>query len=280
MDNASSDGTTTLVKTKYPSVRLIENASNLGFAAAANQGIRASAGGFVLLVNPDISFAPGFVGALSKAFDEDPDAGAAAPKLVRPDGVTVDSAGLVMRRDRKAIDRGRDTRDDGSYDAPARVFGACGAAALYRRTMLDELAADGEFFDESFFAYKEDVDLAWRANLLGWKTLYRPDAVATHGRGWKAGGGRSSVPRFIRRHSHKNRYLTIIKDDDLSSILLHLPFILFYELKLFVYALLFEPFLCLAYWDIIRLLPEMKRKRRAMEKMRRLSPKGVRALMG
>ena len=276
VDNASTDDTREVVR-RYDPVHLIENPANLGFAAAANQGIRASKGEFILLVNPDVSFRPGFVAPLVAALEADTEAGAAAPLLIRPDGMTVDSAGLVMGKDRKAVDRGRDEVNAGQYGAPCRVFGASGAAALYRRSMLEDAAVDGEYFDESFFAYKEDVDLAWRANLLGWKTLYVPSAVAVHGRGWKT-SSRGDVPRPIRRRSHANRYLTIIKNDDPVNFAIHGPRVLVYELKLFFYSLLFEPFLLLACGDVMRLLGGAIKKRRAVMARRRLSPRGMRGL--
>lgn len=279
VDNGSSDGTPDIVKSHCPAARLIENADNRGFAAAANQGIRAATGEFILLVNPDVSFAPGFVGKLLSAA-ESTSTGAVAPKLVRPDSAgLIDSAGLVMHRNRKALDRGREERDMGQYDAACRVFGPCGACALLRRSMLDDVAVNGEVFDETFFSYKEDVDLAWRMNLMGWETLYVPDAVAEHGRGWKE-AGRSSVPKFIRRHSHKNRYLTMIKDDDPVNVLMHLPWLLWYELKLMTYALMFEPFLFLAYADVVKLLPDALLKRRDIMTRRKISANEMRRLFG
>lgn len=279
VDNGSTDGTEELVRAKCPSAKLIRNGDNRGFAAAANQGLRAATGGYVLLLNPDVSFKPGFVKALRAVLESDSTAGAVAPKLVRPDGGLIDSAGLVMHKNRKALDRGREERDNGQYDTKCRVFGPCGAAALLRRAMLDDVTVNGEVFDETFFSYKEDIDLAWRMNLMGWKTLYAPDAVAEHNRGWKE-TGRSSVPRFIRRHSHKNRYLTMIKDDDPGSVLMHLPWLLWYELKLMTYALLFEPFLFLAYADVARLLPDVLAKRRDIMARRRVTPAEMRKLFG
>ncbi len=229
VDNASTDGTPDFVRSSFPSVRIIENSENLGFAPAANTGINASSGEYVLLVNPDITFKPGFVAALAAALDSDPDVGSAAPLLLRPDGMTIDSAGLVMKRNRKAYDRGRDLPLRMAAGAKARVFGASGAAALLRRSMLEDVKIQGEYFDESFHSYKEDVDLAWRANLLGWKSLFVPEAIALHERGWKV-SGRKAMPRAVRINSHRNRYLTVIKNDDPVNFLFHLPWILSYEI--------------------------------------------------
>lgn len=276
VDNASTDATRDMVRA-FPKVRLIENPVNTGFAAAANQGICASAGDHVLLINPDVSFGPGFLAPLVAAVEADPEAGAAAPLLMRPDGETVDSAGLVMKKSRKALDIGRDEKCTGRFASPCRVFGASGAAALYRREMLEDASVDGEYFDETFFAYKEDVDLAWRANLLGWKTLFVPTAVAIHARGWKA-SGRSRMTHEIRRISHRNRYLSIIKNDDPANLLLHLPHFLFYETKLLLYAILREPFLFLAFIGLARLLPDAFRKRSKIMSRRKVGPAGMRGL--
>ncbi len=285
VDNASSDATREIVK-GYPKAKLLENPQNMGFAAAANMGIAEASGEFVFLVNPDVSFeGDTFLSSLAAALEADPKAGAAAPKLLRPDGVTVDSAGLLMQRNRKAIDRGRGLPDGAEFSRPCRVFGACGAAALYRRSMLEDIKISGEYFDASFFAYKEDVDLAWRANLMGWKTLYVPEAVAFHSRGWKSGssrsrstGGRRGIQRSIRRHSYKNWYLCILKNDDIINFLRDLPRIAFYDMKLDLYALFFEPFLFLAFRDIIKLLPQTLRKRREIMLRRKVSPQGIRRL--
>lgn len=276
IDNASTDGTRDVVRA-FPDAVLIENPANAGFAAAANQGIRASSGEFILLINPDVSFGPGFLAPLAAAMEADPESGAAAPLLLRPDGETVDSAGLVMKKSRKALDIGRDEKGAGRFGKPCRVFGASGAAALYRRRMLEDAAEDGEYFDETFFAYKEDVDLAWRANLLGWKTLFVPSAVALHARGWKA-SGRACISRGIRRISHRNRYLSIIKNDDPANLLLHLPQVLFYEAKLLLYSILREPFLLLAFIDLARRLHNALRKRSKLMRRRKVGPAGMRGL--
>jgi len=279
VDNASKDGTPSLVKESCPQARVLENRTNLGFAAAANQGIKASSSEAVLLVNPDVSFKPGFIRTLSDALDSGPGIGSAAPKLLRPGGRVLDSAGLVMNRTRKAADRGSDMVDGDQYDSPCRVFGACGAAALYRRAALEDAMVLGEYFDESFFAYKEDVDLAWRMNLLGWECAYEPRAVATHSRGWKV-SSRMELPREIRKHSFKNHYLTILKNDDLVNMLAHLPWVIGYDTALFFYALFREPFLLGALKDVFRLMPNAAEKREYIMARRKVSPAQMRRLFG
>ncbi len=277
VDNASSDSTRDIVR-GFPKARLIENPQNVGFAAAANQGIAEASGEFVFLVNPDVSFGgDGFLSGLAAALEADPAAGAAAPKLLSPDGITVDSTGLLMQKSRKASDRGRGLPDGEEFSSACRVFGACGAAALYRRSMLEDIKISGEYFDAAFFAYKEDVDLSWRANLLGWKTVYVPEAIAVHSRGWKV-SGRRDIPVSIRRHSHKNRYLCMLKNDDGINFIKDIPHIIFYELEINLFLLIFEPSILMAFWDIIKHLPETLEKRREIMRKRKVSPSGIRRL--
>jgi GT2 family glycosyltransferase len=233
VDNASSDGSADLVRREHPQVDLVTCTRNEGFCRANNLGIRRTTSPFVLVLNPDTRLAPTFLEHLLPAFD-DPAVGLAAGKLLRFDGRTLDSAGQRLARSRQVKDRGYGRLDDGRFDRDEEVFGVCGAAALYRRAMLDSIADPGAcFFDEAFFAFFEDLDLAWRARRLGWRALYRHRAVGYHARG----GSTDRAPRLrrlaamlargpeVRFHVVKNRYLTILRNDTLGGYLANLPFI-------------------------------------------------------
>src|SRR4030095_12141583 len=98
------------------------------------------------------------------------------------DGTTLDSTGIIMLREQRHLDRGAGETDNGQYENPEDIFGPSGAAALYRRATLDDVAINGQYFDEDFFAFREDADLAWRCRLLGWNSIYVPAAVALHRR--------------------------------------------------------------------------------------------------
>lgn len=234
VDNGSTDGTAGLVRERYPEAVVIDAGENVGFCRANNMGIAGTTSPFVLVLNPDTRLEPGFLEQLLPAF-EDPRVGIVAGKLLRFDGRTLDSAGQILGRSRQPIDRGYGREDRGLYDTDDEVFGACGAAALYRRTMLQAISGvDGQVFDESFFAFYEDLDVAWRARRAGWKAAYRHLAVAYHARGgssgeagppwrWRALRHRSPEVRF---HVAKNRYLTILKNDTPGAYLRNLPFIL------------------------------------------------------
>ncbi|MBD3306144.1 glycosyltransferase, partial [candidate division KSB3 bacterium] len=158
-------------------LHVLRNSRNEGFCRANNQGIADSQGEFVLLLNADVTLAPRFVEVLVQVMQADPAVGIALGKLLSGhDPTRIDSTGIVIYKNRRAVDRGQGEPDVGQYDTCQEVFGASAAACLYRRVMLDELAypppqadLDAEYLDTLFFAYKEDIDLAWRARLYGWK---------------------------------------------------------------------------------------------------------------
>jgi GT2 family glycosyltransferase len=218
VDNASSDGTLAVIQSFGERLRVIRNRRNIGFAAAQNQAIRATTGDWVLTLNPDVLLNPGFLVSLLAAGALDPKVGAVSGKLLRIRSdfsrfelCKIDSAGMFFTPALRHFDRGWNEIDSGQYDRLEYVFGASAAAALYRRKMIEELSLDGEFFDNDFFAYREDADVAWRAQLLGWRCLYTPQATAWHVRGVTP-GNRSEVPAVLNMHSVKNRFLMRIKN--------------------------------------------------------------------
>jgi GT2 family glycosyltransferase len=264
VDNASKDDTLQRLQPFSSSLLLIRNADNLGFAAAHNQAIRATDSDFFLVLNPDVVLHRDYVSELVREMTARPKAGSATGLLVRsaePD--TVDSTGLILTRSRRAFDRGQGDRA-ANWKEPGEVFGVSGAAAMYSRAMADDIMLDGEFFDETFFAYKEDVDVAWRARLAGWQAYYIPAALAHHERGWKR-GGRASQPLFVRRHSYINRYYMMLKNDRWSDVLRDIPWLGIYELSSFAYFLLREPKVLGAWRDFGKNVPGMLKKRRKIQ---------------
>lgn len=233
VDNGSLDDSVERARRGFPGAVVVECGENLGFCHASNLGISRTSSPFVLTLNPDARVADDFLERLLPAFD-DPAVGIASGKLYRPDGRTLDSAGQLLGRSRQPVDRGYGLPDRGLFDRDEEVFGACGAAALYRRAALEAVAdPGGEVFDERFFAFFEDLDVAWRARRAGWKAVYRHRAVGYHARGATAADprvrGRWSAmrrrPAAIRFHVAKNRYLTILRNDTPAAYLRDLPFI-------------------------------------------------------
>ncbi|GAW31250.1 glycosyltransferase family 2 protein [Carboxydocella sp. JDF658] len=278
IDNASHDNTVDLIK-KFHNIAFKQNTINLGYAAAHNQGLREQKADYIFVLNPDIQLAPNFLKELINTIQQDPSIGMVCGKLLRmtTDGQLtniIDSTGLILKKNRRAFDRGQGEEDRGQYDEPGYVFGCSGAAVLYRREMLEDIKVLDEYFDESFFAYKEDVDLAWRAQLRGWKAYYNPKAVAYHVRGWKE-NGRDQVPRFVQIHSYKNRYLMLLKNDTLMSILRALPQFLLYEFAAFIYALFRRPYLLKGWVQIFKLLPLTWKKRKIIQSRRKVTPREI-----
>jgi GT2 family glycosyltransferase len=243
IDNHSSDGTAQRVRSGGSPLHFIQNERNIGFAAAHNQGIRLTRGELYLALNPDVEMSSSFVEEMVRAFALDSRVGSVSGKLLRPPAGKgpriIDSTGIYMTPGLRHLDRGSGQFDQGQYERPQYVFGASGAAALYRRTMLDDVAVEGEVFDEDFFAYREDADLAWRAQLLGWRTFYMPRAVAIHQRRVLP-ERRDALPAQINMHSVKNRFLLRIKNQTLTEFLALLLPSLFRDLQVVAYVVLVE----------------------------------------
>ncbi|HVW86559.1 MAG TPA: glycosyltransferase family 2 protein [Bryobacteraceae bacterium] len=220
IDNNSTDGTIDILERfeNHEGVRIVYNEENIGFAGAQNQAIGLSAAEWVLTLNPDVLLLQGFIESLVNAGNLDPKVGTVCGKLLTmtagfdfPEEPLVDSTGIYFTPNLRHLDRGSLQVDNGHFRNYEYVFGATAAAALYRREMIDDISINGEFFDDDFFAYREDADVAWRAQLLGWKCLYAPYARGYHVR--KAlPGNRRALPPEINMHSVKNRFLLRMKN--------------------------------------------------------------------
>src|SRR5215468_3471435 len=218
VDNASTDGTVDILEQFEDRCEIYYNEENIGFAAAQNQAIRLSNGDWVLTLNPDVLLLPNFIQSLVDAAQLHPRIGTVCGKLLTmtahfeiPEKPVVDSTGIYFNPMLRHLDRGSQEVDNGHYLQYEYVFGATAAAALYRRAMIEDISLDGEFFDSDFFSYREDADVAWRAQLLGWRCIYTPEAVAYHVR-TVSPANRRSVPKALNMHSVKNRFLLRIKN--------------------------------------------------------------------
>lgn len=268
VDNGSTDDSVTLVRECFPAVRLVPMTRNLGYAGAANVAVRETRSPYLLLLNPDVVLMPTFLEALLDFARARGEAGSFTGKLLRfPAGnqcPVIDSTGHLLCRSRWVLNRGEWEADTGQYSAVTEVFGVSGAAPLYRREMLEDVQVDGEVFPESFFLYLEDADLDWRAQLRGWKAFYVPSAVAYHERGYKGGGWMRD--RSLLRHSLKNRYLLLLRNDTVRDVAADLAPILAMECARLAYFLVTAPGALRGYVDAVRLLPGVLAARRTIHR--------------
>jgi GT2 family glycosyltransferase len=274
-DNASTDGTREILERYGGRIRAIWNRRNEGFAAAQNQIIRSTSSDWVLALNPDVLMRPGFVSRLVEAGEVDPEAGAVCGKLLsigagfRPlKRRIVDSTGLYFTPEMRHFDRGWHEPDGDRFNRAEYIFGASGAAALYRRGMIDDIAIEGSFFDPDFFYYREDADVAWRAQLLGWRCIYMPSATAFHVRAVSP-ENRRQVPPAINMHSVKNRFLLRIKNATPDLYRRHWLPMTWRDLLVVGGCLFAEPGSLPAFWKLAVCVPRALRARRQIMRRRR-----------
>jgi GT2 family glycosyltransferase len=281
VDNASSDGTRDLLAKAGPEVRVIYNDTNVGFAAAQNQAARLAQGNWLLSLNPDVVLSPDFVAEAISSGNLDPKIGVVCGKLLRwipnenPEFTQIiDSTGIYFLPNLRHLDRGAGEPDHGQFAQMEYVFGATGAAALYRRSMVDDVSVNGEFFDEQFFAYREDADLAWRAQLIGWRCLYTPEAVGWHVRRVTP-ERRSELPTEINWHSIKNRFLMRAKNISLPLYAKYLLPITVRDLQVIGYCLFVDRRLASALTAVWKCRHELRKKRHVVQSRRCVSDREI-----
>jgi GT2 family glycosyltransferase len=278
VDNGSTDGSRELLRGRYPDVLVLENPSNMGFAAGYNRAIAAGRAEVVLVINTDVFLAPDFVAQALAGFADGTAIGAVTGQVYQEGTGEWLNGGFFLRPQMRL-------RHSPRRDAPEEVFGCTGAVMLCRRSMLEQVRLDTGYFDETYFAYGEDIDLAWRAQLAGWRSRYRPEARAWHvGSGSLAGHLRFlDKPPVFQRHVLKNRYLTLVKNLSLGLVLRILPVFLLAEPLVWGLLLMRRPrsvpYLLLAVWDVLRLLPGTWRRRRHIQAHRAVRPSGLAPLV-
>lgn len=274
VDNASIDGSVEWVQEHFPQITLIVNDSNLGFAAANNIAIRATSAPYIATLNNDTQVETTWLSELVNSILSESRVGMIASKILymQPPHL-VDSAGIEVSRAGLAQNRYNGMHENSVETEPYEVFGPSAAAALYRRAMLDEIG----LFDESYFAYHEDTDLAWRARLMGWRCLYVPTARVYHAH---SATSRQGSP-FKRYLLARNGLWTIIKNYPSLGLWLYLPEIVFYNLLSIIYRVILE-----RSWSpvrgslaALRQMPKAFRQRRLIQNQRRVSSQDMRKLM-
>jgi len=277
VDNASTDGTIDILEQFEDRCQIIYNEENVGFAAAQNQAIALAQGDWILTLNPDVILLGGFIEAMVEAGNIHPRIGSVCGKLltipstfVIPERPLVDSTGIYFTPMLRHLDRGSQQVDNGHFRRYEYVFGASAAAALYRRAMIEDISIEGEFFDTDFFVYREDADVAWRAQLLGWRCIYTPHARGYHVRKVLP-GNRRALPPVINMHSVKNRFLMRIKNMTWDLYRRNFFSILGRDIVVIGCCLLREQTSLKAFWHLARQWKRVWRKRKIIMSKRRVN---------
>ena len=271
VDNGSVDGSVALARALDPALHVLLFPENRGFAAAVNAGIAAARGEYVALLNTDTVPRPGWLGSLVRTLDASPPdvAGLASRMLSLRDPTRLDDAGDFLTWSGMGVKRGHG--EPGSeFSLPDEVFSACAGAALYRRSVLEELGG----FDERFFAYLEDLDLGLRARLRGYRWLYEPAAEVLH----QGQGSGLPADRYVRLTT-RNRLLLMTKSLPLRSLLRHAHQLLYGQLYFFVAYR--RPLASLAgYLGYLRLVPHVLRARALARRTRTITAAQLEGQLG
>jgi GT2 family glycosyltransferase len=280
VDNGSEDGSAEFVQEHYQGVRLISLSENHGFAGGNNAGIRAAAGAYIALLNNDTRVDPGWLENLVAVAETTPLAGMWASKILSYDNPgIIDNVGLLIFSDGLARGMGRLEPDRGQYDRQCEALFPSGCAALYRKSMLDEIG----LFDEEFFAYADDVDLGLRARLARWGCVYVPSAKVYH----KYSSSSSAYSPLKAFLVERNRIWVLLKYYPLEMILIS-PFGTLTRMLVHLYGALTGKgasgrfteqhsvlhamaILLKAWCSALTALPKIARQRRMFSPLRRIS---------
>lgn len=302
------------------SLLIVPNDENLGYARAANQGIRIAIEGkdpheaidspfpgteftgsevpktpahfeksdYIVITNPDIIYTSTYFEKIIARIERDEKIAAITGKVYKYDfdrqkpTNIIDTVGLFAYKNRRIIDDGQGLIDEGQFDEECQIFGVSGACPLYRTKALEDVKILGEYFDEDFFMYKEDVDLSWRFLLFGWKNLYYPGAIAYHGRGTGVQrrffnkeilAHRSQLSKFQKKYSFKNQHLMERKNELWRNIFADFFPIFLKKIAMFAYITFREPYLWGSYLAYLKQLPKALKKRKEIMKKRKISGK-------
>ncbi|MEX2052642.1 MAG: glycosyltransferase [Candidatus Paceibacterota bacterium] len=293
LDNNSSDGTRKIIKEEYPELKFIESSKNIGMWPGQDELLKQSRGDYVVVISVDIILNPNFVTEAVKVFEKDEKIGAVEGKIysyTMSDGKishsnVIDTCGFKIFKSRRIINIGHGEEDHGQYDEEKEIFAVEGAVPVFRRTALEDSRIEGRIVDPEYFWYGDDLDLAWRMKIFGWKQIYSPSVIAYHDRKTTKGLAgskkgfieiRKTVPLFKRRLDWRNTTLTIIKNDFASNWLRDLPHIFKRQFQLWTYFLFFEPIMFIEIFNVVKLLPKMLKRRSKIMRKARASAKDMR----
>jgi len=274
IDNGSTDNTLELINERYPHLPIVKQKNNIGFARAHNLAIHWSKSEYVVCLNQDIVLEPDFLLKMVEFMDAHPLAGSATGKIYRlQEGEKtkyIDSLGLNIYQNFQVVDRETGAMDEGQFDSSEEIFGISGALPMYRKKALEEIVYQNQYFDEDFFSYKEDVDLAFRLRLSGWTAYCVPQAIVYHERGvgaakermksrdiWR---GRRYRSKFANYYSYRNHLFFLYKSFPKAKWFVYVR-IVWYELIKLFYCLFFETRNLRAWSEFFHYRGKLKAKR-------------------
>ncbi|MEK6922910.1 MAG: glycosyltransferase family 2 protein [Nanoarchaeota archaeon] len=262
VDNGSKDSSVEFVQKNFPSVKIVKLSKNLGFTGGNNAGIKAANGEYILLLNNDTYADKDFLRNYVKEAENHKGIGMFSPLvLFYYERNKINSTGLIIFK--HGVGRDRGFLEDVGTEFPSEIFGASGVSCLYKREMLEDIKLNNEYLDEDFFAYNEDLDLAFRAQLRGWKSRYVPSAKLYH----KLNSTSKKIPNLRLYCGERNKILFMIKDYPFKILIKFLPFIMFRQIISLAYHLSKFRFVVIrARLDTLKLLLKFLHKRKIIQK--------------
>mgnify|MGYP001558648802 FL=1 len=299
-DNNSTDATLEIIesnlanwKSIITNFRHIKYSSNIGMWPGQEELLKNSRGEYILALSVDVVLDRDFISKALTVFNRDTTIGAVQGKvykyvissLKKTEGHNIiDTCGFEIFRSRRLSNIGHGEKDSGQYNSEGEIFGVEGAVPIFRKRALEDCRVVGEIADHKYFWYGDDFDIAWRMRLFGWKQVYTPEAVAYHDRLTtktisKNYGDfmaiRQTVPMFKRRLDWRNTTLTIIKNDFAVNLMKDLHLIIWRQFRLWIYFLFYEPVMFIELFNIVKMLPNMLKKRRVILARSKISPQKI-----
>lgn len=305
LDNGSTDNTKGIIRDlefrvsnlEFARFNLVESKVNLGMWPGQEELLKYSNGKYVLAMAVDVILDKDFIKNAVEVMETDKKIGALEAKIYKYDLIDdrphltkiIDTFGFRIERSRRITNIGHGEKDNGQYDPSAgglvEIFGVEGAAPFFRREAIEDIRIDGQFVDHDYFWYGDDLDLAWRMNMFGWKQVFAPSVIAWHDRQTTKKlrhnfrdflAIRKAIPLRKRQLEWKNVRFTVIKNDYIINILKDLPYILKREIMMLGYLIFFEPKVLLEIPSFLKLLPRMMTKRKEIMRKARVSPAEIR----
>ena len=283
LDNGSHDKTVEVIESNFPQFKILKNKENIGFAKGHNKLFAWAKSDYIMCLNQDMILEPNFLENIFNFLDNAKDKyeiGSIEPKLLQwkfndndPYNAdksgktnTIDTCGFQVFKNHKVIDFGQLQENINEFNETKEVFGPSGACPIYSKNALESIKINNEYFDEDFFSYKEDVDLAFRLRLAGYKCYFLPNAICYHDRSIRSGlsviENRKSKSNWVNQYSYRNHIYLLIKNEFFTNFIRCFFPLFVYEFKKFIYILFFEHETLKFFFKNFKLISKMKKKRK------------------